>query len=139
MNLARQTNLAQDTNQRILEIRKLELDYYANLHTVFGINAVILSGFMYLNFTQIVIKSPCFYLETLKYVYFIAFSIALSLAVHILLSTTLLQIYGPGLAINGPLGSLVRATEGMRYEQVQVLSSFVLFMLFFVIGTFTQV
>ena len=47
----------------------------------------------------------------------------------------MLSVFGPGLAINGPLGSMARAAEGLSVEQEHVLASFIVMMMFFAATT----
>jgi heme/copper-type cytochrome/quinol oxidase subunit 4 len=49
--------------------------------------------------------------------------------------TLLLQVYGPGLALHGPSGSMARAAEVMLDEQRQVMIGFILMMVFFALST----
>eukprot|EP01034_Spumella_vulgaris_P037221 gene37221-45926_t len=47
----------------------------------------------------------------------------------------LIQVLAPGLALNGPVGSMARATDGMRVELNHVLSAFSLMMITFAVST----
>jgi len=62
-------------------------------------------------------------------------AVTIAFAVHVILCTMLLQVLGPGLALNGPVGSMVRATEGMRIEQRHIIVAFIGMMVFFVLST----
>ncbi len=68
-------------------------------------------------------------------IYFCASAVTMALATHVILCTMLVQILGPGLALNGPIGSMAKATEGMKIEQKQIVRSFFLMMGSFSITT----
>eukprot|EP01032_Pedospumella_encystans_P015927 gene15927-18192_t len=70
-----------------------------------------------------------------KFVYYVFAAITIATSVHIIVSTMLLQVYGPGLAYFGPLGSMAQAAEGMRQEQKQVISAVMLMVFSFITGT----
>ena len=135
MNRARQQALLQATNQAVLDIRQSQIQYYLNLHINFGTQSVILAGFVYATFTQNIVNEENLYVDHYQFVYWVTSVITIATAVHILLCTMILQIYGPGLSINGPLGSMVRAAEGMRAEQNQIIASFTFMILSYAMST----
>ena len=134
MNRANQQALFQQTNQAVLDIRQLEIDYYTSLYGVVGTQATLVGGFAYSIVTQNN-NTENAYLDVFLYIYFIFAALTLAASLHVLLCTMLLQVYGPGLAINGPLGSMVRATEGMRSEQGQVIGGFFVMIASFILST----
>ncbi len=54
---------------------------------------------------------------------------------HVLLCTVFINVYGQGLALRGPIGSMVRAVNGMVDETNQILIAYVLTILFFTLST----
>lgn len=63
--------------------------------------------------------------------YWVSSAITIGLGIHCMLTTSMLLVFGPGLALRGPLGSMVRAIEGLVDEQQGVLWSYILCVLCF--------
>jgi hypothetical protein len=59
----------------------------------------------------------------------------MAIGVHVILSTVLLTVFGSGLAIIGPLGSIARSANGLQMEQEQVIISFIAMVLAFALST----
>eukprot|EP00601_Ochromonadales_sp_CCMP2298_P033156 CAMPEP_0173353994 /NCGR_PEP_ID=MMETSP1144-20121109/16934_1 /TAXON_ID=483371 /ORGANISM="non described non described, Strain CCMP2298" /LENGTH=244 /DNA_ID=CAMNT_0014302485 /DNA_START=173 /DNA_END=904 /DNA_ORIENTATION=+ len=136
MNRANQQALFQATNQGLLHIRQSEINYYQSLNVAFGTQAALIGGFTYGIFTQNPVNDELGYsVEGILDVYWTVSSLTIALSVHVVLCTMLMQVLGPGLALNGPIGSVARATEGMRIEQKQIIVSFVAMMLTFAVST----
>eukprot|EP01032_Pedospumella_encystans_P018117 gene18117-20634_t len=137
MNRANQQALFQQTNQGLLSIRQSEVNYYQSLNVAFGTQAALIGGFTYGVFTQNQINYENGYNaeDIIADVYWIISAITIALSVHVILCTMLMQVLGPGLALNGPVGSMARATEGMRLEQQQIIVSFIAMMITFSAAT----
>ena len=137
MNRANQQQLFQATNQGLLGIRQLEINYYQGLNVAFGTQAALIGGFTYGVFSLNIINhgNGYRYLGTLVDLCWTSSAVTIALSIHVILCTMLMQVLGPGLALNGPVGSMTRATEGMRLELKQIIISFVAMMIFFSIST----
>lgn len=135
MNLANQKQLSQTINQGVLGIRQSEIDYYSNLCRVFGSQAALIGGFTYGNLAQNTFNTSGRYSETYRAVYYTLASATIGLSIHLILVTMLVQVYGPGLSINGPLGSMTRAAQGMKIESNEIIFVWLLLMLSFVLAT----
>ena len=135
MNRANQQRLNQEANQEVINIRQTEISYYINLFTIFGTNAALVGGFNYGILTQNIFAQSSKDFQIYKFVYYVFAAITIATSVHIIVSTMLLQVYGPGLAYFGPLGSMAQAAEGMRQEQKQVISAVMLMVFSFITGT----
>ena len=137
MNRANQQALFQQTNQGLLSIRQSEVNYYQSLNVAFGTQAALIGGFTYGVFTQNQVNYENGYNaeDIIADVYWIISAITIALSVHVILCTMLMQVLGPGLALNGPVGSMARATEGMRLEQQQIIVSFIAMMIAFSAAT----
>jgi len=137
MNQANQKQLFQQTNQGLLGIRQSEVNYYQSLNVAFGTQAALIGGFTYGVFSQNILNEGNGYenADILADAYWICSAITIALAVHVILCTTLMQVLGPGLALNGPVGSMARATEGMRLEQKPIIRSFIAMMIMFSVAT----
>ena len=53
---AKQQVLAQTTNTRLIDIRRLELRYFTNYFNTFGSNATLFCGFLFGSVTQVLAK-----------------------------------------------------------------------------------
>lgn len=124
---AEHERMFQEANQGIIEIRKSEIEFYLRVSSALGTQAALVGGFTYLTFSQN-LEAHYFYTYTVNAVYFVAAAMTIAFAIHVILTTMLVQILGPGLALNGPVGSMARAVEGMQIEQRQILGSFFLMM-----------
>ncbi len=131
---AEHEKMYQEANQVLIDIRKQEIDYYMRVNGAIGAQASLIIGFVYLTFTQ---NLTFDYVWTSYFngVYFVASAITMALATHVILCTTLIQLLGPGLALNGPIGSMAKATHGMKIEQTQVMTSFLYMMASFTCTT----
>jgi hypothetical protein len=135
MNRANQQALFQATNQGLLGIRQQEINYYLNLNLAFGTQAALIGGFTYGVFTQNQLNQENDYGEVFFDICWIMSAATIASAVHVIVNTMLLQVVGPGLALHGPVGSIVRATEGMKVEQKQIVNAFILMMMMFALST----
>ena len=137
MNRANQQLLFQATNQGLLNIRQAEINYYQSLNVAFGTQAALIGGFTYGVFSQNPVNYDNNYsnFQTLTDIYWVTSAITIAMSVHVILCTMLMQVLGPGLALNGPVGSMARATDGMRIEQKQIIISFILMMIMFSVST----
>ena len=134
---ANQQLLFQSTNQGLLQIRQSEVNYYQSLNVAFGTQAALIGGFTYGVFSLDLINynNGYTYINELADMFWISSAITIAMSVHVILCTMLMQVLGPGLALNGPVGSMARAAEGMRIEQKQIIITFVLMMIMFAIST----
>ncbi len=132
---ANQEALFQATNQGLINIRQSEINYYLNVNSAIGTQAALIGGFTYGIFTQNTVNTANYWATPCQTVYFIVTATTIAAAVHVIINTMLLQVLGPGLALNGPIGSMARATEGMQKEQTQVVWSFTLMIVCFATST----
>jgi hypothetical protein len=122
---AEQERLAQETNIAYVRIRQEELDYFNAFFGGFGVQAAILGGFNFCVISQsngmsVVVSSchtynfvvccagrdaPCnpFFI----WVYWINVSLGAVFGVMAILIALLTNVFGQGLALRGPLGSMV--------------------------------
>lgn len=135
MNKANQNALYQQTNQGLLGIRQAEISYYINLCVAFGTQAALVGGFTYGIFTQNQFNEETGYSKYFQDVYWVSSSGTIAASVHVILTSMLLQVLGPGLALHGPIGSMARACEGMRREQRTVITAFIIMIVLFSIST----
>lgn len=135
MNRANQLALFQATNQGLLNIRQQELNYYINLNIAFGTQAALIGGFTYGVFTQNQKNEDYDYAYIFQDIYWITSAGTIAASVHVIITTMLLQVLGPGLALHGPVGSVANAAEGLRREQKTVITAFIVMMILFSLST----
>jgi hypothetical protein len=70
-----------------------------------------------------------------SYVFWLFNALTIGLALHVLLCSVYIAVYGQGLALRGPIGSMVVAVEGMVAEQEQVVNAFTVMMISLACGT----
>eukprot|EP01033_Poteriospumella_lacustris_P001306 gene1306-956_t len=100
MNKANQNALYQQTNQGLLGIRQAEISYYINLCVAFGTQAALVGGFTYGIFTQNQFNEETGYSKYFQDVYWVSSSGTIAASVHVILTSMLLQVLGPGLALH---------------------------------------
>ncbi len=74
-----------------------------------------------------------------KYLYWVSTAFVLGTSIHVLIITSFISVFGPGLALRGPEGSMVRDVEGMYQEQKMILSTYIIMIVSFalsIIGMF---
>jgi len=67
------------------------------------------------------------------FIYFVTSAISVVATIHVLLCSVFINVFGQGIALRGPLGSMVKAVDGMVFEQQQILTSFIVGIVFFVL------
>ena len=94
------------------------------LKNSFGTQAALIAGCTVQSYTSIQALNNAEN-DSMRYVYWISTAFVMGLAIHTILSTMFLSVFGPGLALRGPEGSMVRAVKGMEIEQSSVLAAYV--------------
>jgi hypothetical protein len=131
---AGQQQIFQETNVRLVELRHLEIDYYFTVNAAIGTQSVLIGGFAYGLFTKNTYNGTDYGRFSLA-AFYVTSAITIFASIHVVMMTLLLQVYGPGLALHGPAGSMARAAEVMLDEQRQVMIGFILMMVFFALST----
>lgn len=126
MQRVNQQLLLQQTNVGLLNIRQLEQQYYGSFYQSFGSQAALIGGFTYGVMTQVArngaatgsnaesvadggVGATGF--TAILNIYWLTAALCMAAASHCLFVTMLLQVLGPGLALFGPLGSMIPANE----------------------------
>jgi hypothetical protein len=126
---ANQRQVVQTANVNLVALRQAEINYFATFFNNFGTQAALMSSFIINAISQVPgFDATCN--EFWLYWFWITGSIAFIAAMHMLLTCVYVSIYGQGLALRGPVGSMVRAVEGMVQEQEQILVVFVITIVF---------
>lgn len=131
---AEQNKLVHEANKQLLSIRREELEYFVGVFSDFGTQSALIAGFTLSNVTQVdAISSDVS--SGWKWLFWISCSIVLVTSLHVVLTTTFINIFGPGLALRGPAGSMVRAVEGMIKEKDAIFVAFFVSIIVFQIST----
>jgi hypothetical protein len=134
-NRAEQLKLQQQTNQELIHIRKIQLNYYINLYSALSIQAVIICYFGYVDLSQAHIDHNNYEYSNFLFIFYIFESLCIASTTHLLSCTLLIQIFGPRLALYGKLGSITQTIKSMRLEQNQIIICFMFMMISFAIMT----
>ncbi len=113
----------------MLQIREKELNYITNKYNAMGTQAALVGGFTVTTLTSITISENIPLI--VRWLFFAFSSISLSCSISCILNATFVTVWGPGLALRGPRGSMAKAYYGMVYEQKQIFTSFVAAIVFF--------
>jgi hypothetical protein len=127
MNLASQKAVIQQANMNLVNIRFIELEYFSQFFASFGTQSALMIGFIAGSLSQVPgVENPskCWYGWIA--LYWLTSAICMGAAMNALVCSIFLQVYGQGLGLRGPLGSMVRAVEGMLVEQQNILWSFLI-------------
>lgn len=136
MNRANQKAVIQETNMRLVQIRSYELDYFSRFFSDFGTQAALFVGFIAGSLSQAPgYENPNDNPYPLIALYWVSSAFCVGFGLHTLVCCVFLQIFGQSLALRGPVGSMIRALEGMVIEQKHVVQSFVCTFFFFGIQT----
>lgn len=131
---ANEQQVAHTTNIDLVAIRNAEISYFSNFFTNFGTQCALIAGFILSSISQVPgLDASCNIFW--KYFYWISTAISFVTSMHVLLCTVFIAVYGQGLALRGPVGSMVRAVDGMVIEQLQVVSAFVITIISFTMST----
>ncbi len=127
--------LFQATNQGLISIRQSEINFYLTVNNTIGTQAALIGGFTYGVFSQNQPNLDHAYSHSVQSAYYVITAITIASSVHVIINTMLLQVMGPGLALNGPIGSMARAAEGMKAEQEQIIYAFTVMIAAFAVST----
>jgi hypothetical protein len=91
----------------MLQIREKELNYITNKYNAMGTQAALVGGFTVTTLTSITISENIPF--TVRWLFFAFSSISLSCSISCILNATFVTVWGPGLALRGPRGSMAKA------------------------------
>jgi hypothetical protein len=124
MNQATQKVVAQSANMNLIQIRSFEIDYFQNFYSNFGTQAAILVGWIGASLSQVPGWEHSLTYWPFLYLYWVSSALCVCSGVHCLVCTVFGSVFGGGLALRGPPGSMVRAIKGMIAEQEQIFIAF---------------
>lgn len=132
MNRANQRAVLQEANMLLVDIRSAEVQYYDSFFNNFATNAALMIGFICGAVSQVpALDNPSGAPYPWIVMYWIGSAGTVGAAVHVLVCAVFVAVFGQGLALRGPIGSMVKAVDGMVSEQEHVLFYFVVTIVFF--------
>eukprot|EP01035_Chromulina_nebulosa_P021466 gene21466-27804_t len=130
---ADQKAVAHTANINIIQLRKQEVDYFISFFTNFGTQSAVVTSIVFGNI-QIAQTTDC-HIGWL-YLYWIGTTLSIIFSVKSFLAALYISVYGDSLALRGPIGSMVKAVDGMAEGQKSVVSNFLLSIIFLTFSSF---
>lgn len=126
-------NVVTGVSRSQMEVRKLELDWYINNFVVMAGQAALIGGFAFAQISKAIPEGTPFPLEVS---YLLLSTTAVGCELCVVLNTTLCCLWGPGLALRGPMGpsSVNQAVDKLRMEQGAVFALFLLGLMSFYVS-----
>ena len=121
--------------QALLDIRQREVSYMTERFNSIGTQSSLIGGFVVAQLTAMQPGGDNNTLEGIKQVFWASSAISLACSVHCILNSTFAAVWGPGLALRGPTGSVSRAYWSMVNERRHIMIAYVASLFFFVIQT----
>lgn len=118
--------------QQMISIREQGLNHMNVRVNAMATQAALIGGFIVTAFTSVnVLGGQTTLVHDIKVGFTVVTAVGLGAAVHVILAATLISVWGPGLALQGPRGSVSRAYNVMAVERYQIYVSFmVMFCMF---------
>lgn len=123
---ANEQAFAHSTNVNLVDIRSTEIDYFCNLFSSFSTQCALTTGFCANALIQVSTLSRDLSSQPWKYIYYFSTTLSLLCAIHVMLCSSFITVYGQGLALRGPVGSLSKALYGMHIEHYHVLTVYII-------------
>ena len=134
MLFADKRNLEVSLQVALLKIRDKELQFYTDNLMAIGTQAALMSGFAYNTIIMVAFHPEANHY--MKSAYLCCMTASMSLELMTVGGSMLAAIYGPGLALRGPDGSMHRSVDGMVLEYKLAFILFSTGIGFFVLGAF---
>ena len=129
---ANQNLLLQTSNVDLVTIRSQEMNYYCDFYIVFAAQGAIFLCFTLSSITQTFAKlSPYTHIAN---AYWLTIAFAVNSSVHCMVTSVFAYVYGYGLALRGPRGSVVRAIDGFVAERDHIFQSFIAMVITFMLS-----
>ena len=129
MLLADKHDLQNKLRLNLLQIEEKELNFYTQSCYTVGTQAALLAGFAFGAITEVDIDAS--YHVVLQIMWLVSIVLAMILEIGAVVKAMQLSILGPGLALRGPDGSVLRAILVMREEYVRARNMFYAGLVFF--------
>ena len=123
--------LETELKRKALEIQDKELNFFVTNFSSIATQGALLGGFSFSALTLTDFKGIEATNEPFKISYYACTTLAMSFQLVAVLMSTLCNMWGPGLALRGPEGSMKTAVDGMKIEQEWAIRFFALGVFFF--------
>ena len=150
MNKAHQEKLAHEVNMTLIQIRQIEVNYFNDFFGNFGIQSGVLLAVLLANVGGLVgsnvsgaqddstgmdLVAGGIGSKVYPYLFFYGTSVSVVVGMHIMICCILCSVFGQGLALRGPIGSMVTAVSGMVEEQRSIINFFGILCISFTVST----
>ena len=125
--------LYQSTNDMLTQIRQSEIDYYTGYFSTFTSIAALCTSLTINTVTQIQAYSYTGLPRALKTWFWLSCVVTICVGVQCSIISSITLVYGVGLSLKGPLGSMIRAIKGMGKSSKKALTCYM--MTLFMYGT----
>jgi hypothetical protein len=123
--------LETELKRKALEIQDKELNFFVTNFGSIATQGALLGGFSFSALTLTSFKGLEANNVSFKIAYYACTTLAMSFQLVAVLMSTLCNMWGPGLALRGPEGSMKTAVDGMKIEQEWAIRFFALGVFFF--------
>jgi hypothetical protein len=121
--------------QALLDLRQREVSYMTERFSSIATQSSLIGGFVVTALTAVQPGGDENTLLAVKQVFWASSALSLACCVHCILNSTFAAVWGPGLALRGPTGSVSKAYWAMVSERKHIMIAYVLSLLFFVVQT----
>ncbi len=118
---AGQKALFQEQNQKVLDIRQAELDYFIHFYTNVITQIAIILGSVIGSASNIKEHDDSYALSD---AFYFSAAVTFGLGMHVLICATFIVVLAPNLALHGPIGSMISSVDGMIQEKEHVFLAF---------------
>ena len=119
---AQHAQLVQQASNDLVDIRYIEINYYVQFFTNIGIQSAFIAGYQFSTISQVArIQAESLYYQ---YAFWLTSVICICLSLESLLVSLYLVVFGQGLALRGPAGSMIKAINAFQKYQQHVLLVF---------------
>jgi hypothetical protein len=123
--------------QSLLDLRQREVSFMTERFNSIGTQSSLIAGFVVTTMTSLDPATDEHTNDTsvieVLYVFWVTSALSLTCSVHCILNSTFVAIWGPGLALRGPSGSVSRAYFSMMKERHHIMIAYVASLVFFVL------
>ena len=106
-----------ELKKKAIVLQDKELSFFTNNCSILATQSSLLTGFSYQAVMRVGFTGGYADSWTLSFFYYMASGVAMGSMISTLLISMLCSMYGPGLALQGPQGSMKRAVDGMAWAQ----------------------
>ena len=118
--------------QQLLDIRQKEVAFLTDRFNAIGTQSALVAGFVVTTLTAVDAGTEDTNVIA-RWAFWLSSALSLALSFHCILNSTFAAVWGPGLSLRGPSGSVSRAYFILRSDQNHVMIAFVGSIFFFIV------